>query len=55
MSQQHVHPRLLEIVDVDHIVDVALLVEVGPSQWAFVDVTHPAMVSEDQWLSETCP
>ena len=55
MSQQHVDPRLLEVVDVDHVVDVALLVEVGPSQWAFIDVTHPAMVSEDQWLSETCP
>ena len=41
---EHVHPRLLEVVDVGDVVDVPQEIEVGPPQWAVIEMTHASVL-----------
>ncbi len=49
----HVDARLLQVVDVHDVVDVAQQVEVGPAHRALVAMSHVAIVpdAERAWLS----
>jgi hypothetical protein len=46
VGAEHVHPRLLEVVDVGDVVDVTEEIEVGPPQRAAIEMAHASIVAE---------